>query len=185
MSAVKYLSPRISYKLTPEFTSIAISAKGERWKETLLMAWVLAWTASGLYFIFQLGADLPRDTKLAIVVLLFFWVYFEFQIGRALFWRLWGVELIRFSEGQLSVKRSIKGYGKRMDYFLDNIAQFEVVERAPRSIVTVMEDSFWVIGGERIAFEHLGRKVGVGLQISTEEAKKLRDLLEKQRKKFV
>lgn len=184
MSKVKFLSDRISYQQQEQLFSIVISARVERWKEAALFAWVLAWTACGIYFMYQLGQDLPRETKMGIFVLLFFWLYFEIRIGRALLWRLWGFEQIRFTPEQMSIKRNIKGYGKRQDYFLQNIKTFNKVDIAPRSMIATMEESFWVVGGERIYFEYLGKKVGLGRQLNETEANKLVDLMQRQLKKF-
>lgn len=184
MSAIKYLSDRISYQQKDDAMSIVISGKTERWKEAALIAWVLAWTASGIYFIYQLGQDLPRETKMGIFIFLFFWLYFEVRVGRALLWRLWGFEQIRFTPGQMSIKRNIKGYGKRADYFLQNIDAFKKVEVSNRSLIASMEESFWVVGGERLYFDHLGKKIGLGLQLNPEEANRLLELLQRQLKKF-
>ncbi len=184
MSNVKYLSSRISYQQKGDALSIVITGKVERWKETALVTWVLAWTGCGIYFMYQLGQDLPGETKMGIFIMLFFWLYFEFRVGRALLWRLWGFEQIRFTPGQMSIKRNIKGYGKRVDYFLQNIGTFKKVETSERSIMSSMEESFWVVGGERIYFEHLEKKIGVGMQLSPEETHRLLELLQRQLKRF-
>lgn len=184
MSEIKFLSERISYRVSKESASVVISGKIERWKEATLMAWMVAWTVCGVFFMYQLSLELPRETKMGIVVLLFFWLYFEIKVGRALFWRLWGFEQIRFTKGQLSIKRNIKGYGKRRDFFLQNIQGFQKVEPSPRSLVASMEESFWVVGGERIYFDHLGKKIGLGMQLRTAETHKLLDWMQRQSKKF-
>lgn len=184
MSQVKFLSKRISTQQQENAFSVVISGKIERWKESALMAWVIAWTLCGAFFVYQLTVDLPDETKMGIFILLFFWLYFEIRVGRALLWRLWGFEQLRFKEGQLSIKRNIKGYGKRRDYFLANIEGFKYVERAERSIIASMEESFWVVGGERLYFDHLGKKVGLAMQLSEPETRKLQELLNKQLKKY-
>lgn len=184
MSNIRFLAERISYRVGKDSTSIVITGKVERWKEAALAAWVLAWTASGVYFMTQLNTDLPDETKMGIVIMLFFWLYFEIKIGRALFWRLWGVEQLRFSAGRLTIKNSIRGYGKRRDYFLDNITSFEKVPLNPQSLMASMEDSFWVVGGERVYFTHLGKQVGLGRQLSQSETRNLREMLNKQLKKY-
>jgi len=184
MSNIRFLTERISYRVGKDSTSIVITGKVERWKEAALAAWVVAWTASGVYFMTQLNTDLPDETKMGIVIMLFFWVYFEIKIGRALLWRLWGVEQLRFSAGRLTIKNSIRGYGKRRDYFLDNIRSFETIAPNPRSVVASMEESFWVVGGERIYFEHLGKQVGLGRQLSAAEVNKLMELMQRLLKKY-
>lgn len=183
MSKVKFLSPKVSYQQHADSFSIVVSAKIERWKEAVLMAWVAAWTASGLFFMYQLTQPLPRETKMGVVILLFFWLYFELRVGRALAWRLWGYEQLRFSPGKFSIKQNIRGYGKRRDYFVGNIERFKVVEKST-SFFGTMDESFWVMGGQRIYFEHLGKKVGVGMQLDEQDTRKLLDLLQKQLVKY-
>lgn len=181
MSNIRFLTEQISCSERNNSFTLVIAARNERWKEALLLAWVLAWTTSGVFFMLELGrGDISREMRIALVVFLFFWAYFEIKTVRALFWRLWGFEQIRFTPGQLTYKRSIKGYGKRYDYFLDNIDGFKRTDIAPRSFVAAMEDSFWVVGGERIYFEHLNRKQGLAMQLSEEDSKKLIQLLNQQ-----
>jgi len=49
-----------------------------------------------------------------------------------------------------------------------------------------LNDSFWVMGGERLGFEHLGKKVAFGKGLTDEEAKRvvltLQEALKKARK---
>lgn len=183
MSNVKFLSPKVSHQQHTDSFSIVVSAKIERWKEAVLLAWVFAWTASGVFFVYQLTQPLPRETKMGIVILLFFWLYFELRVGRALMWRLWGYEQLRFRSGKFSVKRNIRGFGKQRDYVLANIERFKPVDRSG-SFFGTMDESFWVVGGQRIYFEHLGKKVGVGMQLDEQDTRKLLDLLQKQLKKY-
>lgn len=180
MSKIRFLTEQISCSERNNSFTIVIAARTERWKEALLLAWVLAWTTSGVFFMLELGRDISREIRMALVILLFFWAYFEIKTVRALFWRLWGFEQIRFTPGRLTYKRSVRGYGKRRDYFLDNIDVFKKTDIAPRSFVATMEDSFWMVGGERIYFEHLSRSQGLAMQLGHKDTEKLIQLLNQQ-----
>jgi len=184
MSEVTFIGDQVSYRLKPDGCSVVITARTERWKETLLVVWVLAWTICGAYFLYELSLPHPRETKMALVIMLFFWFYFELKIGRAMLWRLWGYEQVLFSKGRFSIKRSIKGYGKRHDYFTDNINHFHKVDMPANSFLSFMENSFWVLGGERIYFEHLSKKVALGRQLDEETTVKLISFLNKQLTKW-
>lgn len=184
MSKVEFLTDRVSYLSKADSFSIVVTAKLERWKETLLLVWVLAWTACGIYFISELFIGHPRETQLAIVVMLFFWLYFEIKIGRALLWRLWGFEQLLFSKEKFSIKRSIKGYGKRQDYFVDNILRFNKVDTPANSFLLFMENSFWVLGGEKVYFEYQGGKIALGRQLDEASCNQLVALLNKQLPKW-
>jgi hypothetical protein len=184
MSEVKFLSKQVSYRVKPDGCSIVISGKTDKWKESLLAVWMLAWTICGVYFVIELFAGHPRETVMALVIMLFFWLYFEIKIGRALLWRLWGFEQLLFRKGNFSIKRSIRGYGKVHNYFTDNIERFSPVELSGRSFLAFMENSFWIVGGERIYFDYLGRKIGLGRQVDDETRTKLMDLLNKQVNKW-
>ena len=107
--------------------SVVISGKVEPWKEALLFAWVFAWTACGIYFLYTFLNATDRDLKLGLMVMLIFWAYFEMRIGKALLWRKFGKELIRLKDGVLSFKNDINGYGKSQDHFVQNIEKLEFI----------------------------------------------------------
>ena len=111
--------------------------------------------------------------------MLAFWAWFELGIGRVVLWRLKGFELWRLKEGTLTIKDSIFGYGRAHDYFVDNIQSFGAIQVDETSWKWQLNDSFWVIGGERLGFEHAGKKVAMGKGLSKEETVRVAQVMER------
>lgn len=176
---MKKLGERITVIEEGAHTLIEISAKIESWKQTLLISWFVAWTFCGIVVGSQFGNDLSRDLYILVVVYMSFWLYFEYKIAHSVLWRLFGKELIILEPGYLKLKRDIKGYGKIKPYFKENIKGLRLMEKNNRSFAQSYNDSFWVIGGEKIVFDNLGTQQGFGLQLEEAEAKKLLQYLRK------
>jgi hypothetical protein len=94
-------------------------------------------------------------------------------------WRLKGFELWRLKGGSLTVKDSILGYGRANEYFVENIQRFGPITVDETSWKWQLNDSFWVMGGERLGFEHMGRKVAVGKGLTREETQRLAPVLDR------
>lgn len=183
MKKEKYISDRISYFDHKDKTTVIVSTKIDRWKEGLLMMWVMCWTASGVYFMYELATgDYDDQTKIAIVIMLGFWAYFEFRIGKALLWRKWGMEFISLDEDTFSMKKSIGKYGKSKRFYWDSMSKMKPIEVGERSVFGNLESSFWFVGGERIQFTVKKKMFKFGRQLSAKEAKDLIDLILKQRR---
>lgn len=180
MSKVKHLSERVSYKDHGDKITIVISTAIERWKEGLMLIWLLSWTICGIYFCYELFYKSPdKNLQIGLVIMISFWVFFEFRIGKAFLWRKYGMEFIKIADGQLFIKNSIKGYGKSIPYFCDNIKNIHILEKKETSPLAFLENSFWFVGGETIGFHHKDKFIKLGKQLSVEEAKKLVDYLKK------
>jgi hypothetical protein len=142
---------------------------------------------SGVYVVLT-RSELPEGDPLRQYLLAFlaFWAYFLLMIGRATLWRLKGFELWRIKDGVLTVKDSLFGYGRAHDYFVDNISRLGLLQIERSSWKYQWNESDWVIGGERLGFEHLGKKVVFGKGLTEEEARKLvpilKDALRRERK---
>lgn len=184
---MQYLSERVSIERKDGRTSVVISARPSRGQETLLVTWSLAWLACGLYILFA-RSGMPDGDPLRqyLLVFLAFWTYFLVKIGKATLWRLKGFELWRIKDGTLTVKDSLFGYGKAHSYFVDNIQKLGLLAVDERSWKWQWNQSVWVIGGERLGFEHLGKKVVFGKGLTENEARRLvpilKDALKKERK---
>ncbi|MBK9175697.1 MAG: hypothetical protein IPM46_05035 [Flavobacteriales bacterium] len=167
-------------------TSVVIMARASLTQRILLLGWLLAWLAAGIVVIVE-RTRLPDGDPVRQFMLAFlaFWAYFLVVIGRAALWRWKGVELWRVKDGVLTIKDSILGYGRASNYFADNIQQLGLLKLDRTSWKAQWNDSVWVIGGERLGFEHLGRKVVLGKGLTDEEARRLaivlRDALRKER----
>ncbi len=177
---MEYLSERVSVDRKEGRTSVVISARLSKPREAMLVTWTLAWALSGVYILVA-RTDLPQDDPLRQYLLAFlaFWAYFMLMIGRATLWRLKGFELWRIKDGTLTVKDSLFGFGKATNYFVDNIQKLGLLTIDHSSWKWQWNESIWVIGGERLGFEHLGRKVVFGKGLNEDEARRLVPILKK------
>jgi len=175
---VREISDRVSYSTSGKDYVIIIKGQIERFKEALLVAWLFAWTVVGVLLIWQyFYGENPREVKLGILVVLAFWVYYEWRIGKVVFWRLWGKELIRITEGELNIKRDIRYYGKSHSFFLQNIKDLNVQELDKGTFSYTLNQSFWVKGGERFIFSHNTKKIRFGMQLNDQETRALNRVL--------
>ena len=182
------ISDRVTVDRSDGRTSVVINARLPKGKEAMLVAWFVAWIAVGGYVLYERG-KLPASDPMRQYLLLFlaFWLYFAVRVGKAVLWRLKGFELWRLKDGIFTIKDSILGYGKARPYFIENIQRLGLLAVDRTSLKWQLNDSFWTIGGERLGFEHLGRKVIFGKGLNDEEAKRvlfvLQDALKRERKK--
>lgn len=179
---MKFIGDKVSHQKQQGVFTLVISPKVTSLKETLLLTWLLAWTFCGIFFITQLFGPDPRETKLAIGVMVAFWAYFEFKICKAFFWRKHGLERIMIKDGYLHIKNDIKGFGKAKMYFIDNIQNLGLIKTNKKNFFEFMGNSFWVIGGETIGFEHLGKPVTFAQHLDDRDAKLLVRLMESELK---
>lgn len=181
---MKVVSERLSFKDHGDYYTAVISTKIDKKAEALMAAWLFAWTICGAYFIYEyITGDYAREMKVYLIIMIFFWLYFEIKIGKAYLMRRMGMEFLMFKDGKLHIKRAIKDYGKVREYFLDNITNLRKVERKEKAFSTVMENSVWVIGGEMLEFDYLGKTIRLGMRLSPEETNRLYDFIHKQIKK--
>lgn len=167
---MEFISERVSVERRPDGLSIVIGARLPRVKEAILLAWFAAWTFCGAYFIWSLFQHPSEKTRDGLIIMLAFWLWFEWRIGRVMLWRLRGFEIWRLKDGVLTIKDSILGYGKASDYFVKNIDRFGALQVDATSWKWQLNDSFWVMGGERLGFEYIGRKVVMGKGLTDQEA---------------
>ena len=178
MGQVKFISDKVSFSVSHKELKVVILGKVERWKETLLLMWLIAWTFCGIAMAAALfNEGYSQDLKIGIAVFLTFWVYYEYRIGRVFLFRKYGNELILIKEGRLYLKRSILTYGKAREYLIDNIRNFKKVEIPKRSISNAYENSFWILGGERLSFQYLDKYASFGVQLNPHETEALYKLL--------
>lgn len=177
MSEIKYISKRVSFCEKPDEITVVILANGTKAKFNVLTVWLGLFIVCGLVLFSQLfvpGYD--GYTKIGIFAFTCFWAYFIYKVGYIWFWRKDGREFIRIHDGKLSLKRAIKTYGKSYDFLIGNISQMKRRVMNQKSFGSELENSFWVMGGEKLQFDYLGREIRFGLQLTEEEAKKLTQL---------
>lgn len=170
---MEFLSDRVSVQRKEDVLSIVISPRLSRVNEALLLAWVTAWTLCGAYVVyalFQMSSGQQRSFTLAFMA---FWTFFEVRMVRVLLWRMKGFEKWRLKDGTLTIKDEILGNGRASDHFVENIQKLGLIDIDRTSWKWQLNDSFWVMGGERLGFEHMGKKVAFGKGLTDEEAKQV------------
>lgn len=176
---MEIISERVSVERKPDGLSVVISARLPRSKEALLIAWFLAWLGCGIYIAVE-TLHLPSgQMRSFFFAFLAFWTWFALRIGRVVLWRLKGFELWRLRDGVLTIKDSVFGYGRAHEYFVENIQRFGPIAVDETSWKWQLNDSFWVMGGERLGFEHVGRKVVMGKGLTRGEAERAAQVLDR------
>ncbi len=182
--AIKLLSDKVSYESTPEYLKILILGRIDKWKESLLLGWIVAWSFCGAVVAHEYWISTDRDLKLIYTIFMIFWIYYFYRIGRVWIFRKGGNELIRIENGELILKKSFFTYGKTQTFQLENISHFRKVDLNKRSPVYTYESGWWVLGGQRLCFVHNGRYVKFAMQISEPVCNKVHDLIQKRITKY-
>lgn len=171
---MKLIGDRVSYKVHEDYSTIVISTNIDKWKETLLLTWLVGWTICGsVFFYFLFLGDFVKEEKLMLLVMCVFWLFFEIRIGKVYLWRKSGMEFIKIDKDIMTIKKSIKGFGKAIPYQLGRIKNVQGLELNPKGFSKSMNDSFWVIGQGTVRFFYNEKEVRFGAQLSTKDAEKL------------
>lgn len=174
---MEFISERTSVVKTEEQLSIVITAASDKRKNKLMLAWLLLWTVCGLAIIISFFQLSDSNMKLMTGIWLAFWFYFEVTIFKAWRWRRFGKEVIKMHEGQLSMKRDIRGRGWTYHFDLDEVKNLRPFEdKTPKWVKRFGED-YWTLGGESIVFDHEGKEVRLGYQLTPKELQEVLRLL--------
>lgn len=165
-----FISDRVSVDRSKGRLSVVISARLPRMQEALLVAWAMAWLFIGAYVAYSIAQTPAGRERQFLFAFMAFWLYFALRVGRVTLWRLRGFESIRVKDGVLTLKNSIFGYGRAREHFVENISGLALLEVDPRSWKWQLNESFWVMGGERLRFETTGRQVVFGKGLNADEA---------------
>jgi hypothetical protein len=168
---MKVIGERISILKKEKLLSIVILPTTYRKKLAILFLWLLAWTVCGVLVLVSYFKLQDKDSRLFVIIYLSFWTYFEYNIIRAFIWKKFGREKLWLKDGILHYQREINNKGKVRQYNFDLISPLTVIPHNPTSFVDSFYQSFWVKGGERIAFTSQGKTVRLGMQVSDAEAK--------------
>ncbi|MFZ6051165.1 hypothetical protein [Halocola ammonii] len=180
----KFIGERISFVKTKEQLSIIITQEVPRWKETLLLTWLMAWVFVGVFFIFELTQRTDQQERMFFTIVIAFWAFFLVRIGKAYLWRKGGREMIWISPGELTIKNGWWNYGKAKTYFLDNVKGVSLIPVEPKNFMQSLDRSFWVVGGENVAIKYMKKELRVGKQLEEREARQLVMLIDKSISEF-
>jgi hypothetical protein len=92
---------------------------------------------------------------------------------------MWGKELIKIDSDGFTYKKSIKGFGKSTNYFLENIEKMEVVFPKDNSIQAIWENSPWIQNAERIHFQYISKSTRFARKLNEKDASILFKLITK------
>lgn len=179
---MEYIGKRISIKRTENELSIVILSLVNKLKNKLLFLWFILWSISGIIVLSQYFIMPYPNTKTAIIVWMGFWVYFEYKIFLAYLWRKSGKEKIKINDKKFLYKRDVSGRGKIKIYETDFIKNLRLIEPKENSFTENLNNSYWVIGGEKLAFDYYGKEIKFGLQLDEVDAKALMKLIKKEMK---
>jgi len=183
---MKLIGERVSYKNHEDYSTIVVSTNVDKWKETLLLTWLLGWTICGGVFLYYFFAGtFAKEERLMLLVMCVFWLFFEIRIGKAYLWRKSGMEFIKIDKDLMTIKRSIKGFGKAIPYQLGRIKDIQGLDIDPKGFSKSMNDSFWVIGQGTVRFFYNEKEVRFGAQLTTKDAEKLSKIVKKLIKEYI
>lgn len=183
---MKWIGERISYRDHKNpYTTLVITPERTAWKDALMLAWLLMFSFIGVYILYELfTVNHLKNEKIALVTFFSFWVYFEWKVLKAFLWLRFGKENIRVDPEYVWVKKSIGKYGKAKNYLIENVKNISARTPSEKSFSYQFESSYWVVGGERVLFEYLGRSVHFGRKLDEQDAKLLAKFFEKRVQKY-
>ncbi len=178
MKQTKHIGERISYQKGESLT-VQIIANSEKNKENILLLWLVLWVVIGISTLGYLFTQnhLDENSKIVIYVFLGFWLYYLYKMTRAYRWLAKGVEVIEVTDDNFVITNKVSERGLPLTYAIKEISPMIMRDVEPTSFQFQMENSFWVIGGDRIAFESNGSTTFFGKKLNDKDARKLIKLL--------
>ena len=168
---MKVIGERVSILKKDNLLSIVILPKKDNKKLWLMFLWLMAWTVCGIIVFANYFQVKDKNSKLFIIVYLAFWAYFEFKIVKAFIWRRSGKEKLWITDGKVHYQQEINKRGKIQEFDFSLIQDLQVIDQEETSFSAIINSSFWIKGGERIAFTCQHKMIRWGMQLETREAK--------------
>ena len=156
---------------------IKISAYFDESKQKILTLWMIAWTLCGLAVATQVFTTIDEKLKIMILVFLAFWLYFEYIVIKAYRWRKGGEEQFLITDNTIQYGRTVNNRGFLRPYQKKLVKPVRFIDNEVNTLYKVFADSYWVIGGERLAFLVNGKVIPFGLRLTDNEAKKIMKII--------
>lgn len=99
-------------------------------------------------------------------------------------WRKGGREIIRISKGKIEIINAYWKRGLPETFMIRNVFKMGLIKRDQGNFLAFLDDSFWIIGGERVGFSHSGTKIRFGKQLDVKDAELLVRVLESGMREF-
>ncbi|MCR9172913.1 MAG: hypothetical protein NXI10_10490 [bacterium] len=168
---MKWIGERISFVEDKNRTTVVIEPMNAGWVRSAMGAWVFMWLAIGVSVVINYNSlGLNENQAIFIWVFMAFWAYYAVRVTRSWLWLMLGKELIKIDEVALTYKRSIRKYGKATPYLLENIQKMRVFTPKENSVQAAWEKSPWIVGGERLEFDYMGRLIRFGRKLNEKDA---------------
>jgi len=180
----KFLGKRIRVIRSKHDITIEISQKIERWQEAMLFIWITAWTFCGGAFLYYSFNANSQSEQIFFIICSSLWLFFFIRITKVFLWRLIGKEVIEITREGLSIRNVFGTRGKRELFQHHNIFKLGLIKRDATSFLAFLDDSFWIIGGERIGFSYSGRRIQLGKQLALRDAELLLRVMESALREF-
>jgi len=170
---------RISQEKREEGILIKIKAFRDESKQKNLTIWLVFWTFCGIAIGSQLFVKGDDELRAFVFVYLAFWGYFEYVVVKAFKWRKSGEEQFLISEENFHYGRTYNNRGFLKPHRKDLVNAVKVIDEEIGTFAKVFGSSYWVVGGERLAFAVNGKVIPFGMQLTDKEMKQLKDNLNK------
>jgi hypothetical protein len=165
----RFIGKRVTVTRTKDALTLTIGQKVERWQEAMLVAWVAAWLFCGIVFMREMLLA-AGGMRIFLVITNSLWLFLLVRIGKVLLWRLGGNEIVTFSDGRVSIRNAFWNRGKTEQFLISNIFKPGLIKRDPGNFFAFLDNSFWVMGGDRCGFSYSGRKIVFGKQLESRDA---------------
>ena len=177
---MKWIGERVSFVDEPKKLTIVINPEDKFWQKGLMSAWFAMWLTIGAVMIWSFNTlQLNQQEKLIVIIFLCFWGSYAYKVGLSLLWLMWGKELIKIDSDGFTYKKSIKGFGKSTNYFLENIEKMEVIFPKDNSIQAIWENSPWIQNAERIHFHYISKSTRFARKLNEKDVNILFKLITK------
>jgi hypothetical protein len=180
----KFIGKRMSVIKSKEEIKIEISQQVERWQEALLIAWLLAWTMCGGVFVYYTFGSGDFMQRIFFAVVTAMWLFFFVRIAKVFFWRKMGKEVITVRKGELTLQNAFGKRGRVETFHFHNIFKLGLVKHEPTNFFNFLDNSFWIIGGDRVGFSYGSQKIRLGKQLATRDAEMLVRIIESGMREF-
>ena len=172
-AAPKFIGKRIQVQKFKHEIRISISQQVERWQEAMLIAWLAGWTFCGMVFVGYAIQAPNFSERMFFIILSSVWLFFFVRIGKVLMWRKMGRELISITPEGMALKNAMGKRGKAEVFKLESILKLGIIKQEETHFLSFLDQSFWVIGGDRVGFNHGRSKIRLGKQLSIKDAELL------------
>jgi hypothetical protein len=132
----------------------------------------------------QKDIDTNQKQRLILIVLIGFWAYYEYKVGRAYLFRKFGFEKVWMKGGSVYYRREINKRGRTKKFDAEFVNEFTVIDYNQFDFFQNVSRSFWTLAGDSIEFTYHSKTMRFGIQLEEQQAKQAVDQLNKALKRL-